>query len=73
MVNKTLEMEEEENLVDWTDNFLKERMKSHGFNLQMTDHPQKDEQGTTPVSGTITFLKGESAKKAKEHFRKKKD
>lgn len=66
-------MEEEENLVDWTDNFLKERMKSLDFNLQMTDHPQKDEQGTTPVSGIITFLKGESAKKAKEYFQKMKE
>lgn len=66
-------MEEKENLVDWTDNFLKERMKSLGFNLQMIEHPQKDEQGTTLVSGTITFLKGESAKKAKEHFQKMKE
>ena len=57
-------MEEKENLVDWIDNQFVEFAKRLGLEVQMIDNPKNNNQGNTPVSGTITFLKGDSAKKA---------
>ena len=56
-------------LVDWVDNQLKERMESLGFTL-ITEEPEQKEDA--PVTGTITFLKGESAEKAAKYFKNKK-
>lgn len=61
------------NLVDWLDNQLKEDMKNLGLDLQMTDYQTNNQNESIPISGTITFLKGESAKKAAERYRKKKE
>lgn len=66
-----MEENKQEDLVDWIDNQFKELAKNLGFELQMINHPQKKPQGTTPYSGTITFLKGDSAKKAREFYQKK--
>ena len=68
-----MEENEQEDLVDWIDNQFKEFAKSLGFELQMIDYPQKKPQGTTLVSGTITFLKGDSVKKAREFYQKNKE
>ena len=57
-------MENKENLVDWIDNQFVEFAKRLGLEVQMIDNPKNNNQGNTPVSGTITFLKGDSAKKA---------
>ena len=57
---------QQEDLVDWVDRMFKEHCKRLGLELQMIDHPNQNKQGTIPISGTITFLKGDSAKKAKE-------
>jgi N-formylglutamate amidohydrolase len=57
-------MEDKENLVDWIDNQFVEFAKRLGLEVQMIDNPKNNNQGNTPVSGTITFLKGVSAKKA---------
>ena len=57
-------MEEKENLVDWIDNQFVEFAKRLGLEVQMIDNPKNNNQGNIPVSGTITFLKGDSAKKA---------
>ena len=57
-------MEDKENLVDWIDNQFVEFAKRLGLEVQMIDNPKNNNQGNTPVSGTITFLKGDSAKKA---------
>ena len=66
-------MNQKEDLVDWTDNQLKELSKDLGLELQMIDNPTKKKHGTSPISGEITFLKGDSAKKAEELFHKKDD
>ena len=55
-------MENKENLVDWIDNQFVEFAKRLGLEEQMIDNPKNNNQGNTPVSGTITFLKGDSAK-----------
>lgn len=57
-------MEDKENLVDWIDNQFVEFAKRLGLEVQMINNPKNNNQGNTPVSGTITFLKGDSAKKA---------
>ena len=57
-------MEDKENLVDWIDNQFVDFAKRLGLEVQMIDNPKNNNQGNTPVSGTITFLKGDSAKKA---------
>ena len=57
-------MEDKENLVDWIDNQFVEFAKRLGLEVQMIDNPKNNNQGNIPVSGTITFLKGDSAKKA---------
>lgn len=61
------------NLVEWLDKRIEEDFRKLGFR-PMTDkeweeHKAKRQQA--PVTGTITFLKGESAKKAKSFFEKK--
>ena len=62
-----------ENLVDYIDRKTKEMAEKLGLRL-MTDEEweefkAKRQQGS--VTGTITFLKGESARKAAERFKKK--
>ena len=65
-------MEKKASLKDWLERRMDEDMRSLGFTRQTTP-TRKSQQETTPVRGIITFLKGESEKKAKEHFRKPKD
>jgi len=55
----------ERNLVEWLDKLVEDRLRELGLR-PMTDeeweeHKAKRQQA--PVTGTITFLKGESAKK----------
>jgi len=62
-----------EDLVEWIDKQMEEFAKELGLRL-MTDEEwekfkTKRQKGT--VTGTITFLKGESARKAAERFKKK--
>lgn len=62
-----------EDLVDYIDRKTKEIAERLGLRL-MTDEEweefkTKRQQGS--VTGTITFLKGESARKAAERFKKK--
>lgn len=57
-------MEDKENLVDWIDNQFVEFAKRLGLEVQMIDNPQNSNQESAPITGTITFLKGDSAKKA---------
>lgn len=65
-------MEKKESLKDWLDNLVNQRMKEAGFTVQTTP-TQTSPQEATPVKGTITFLKGELAKKVEEHFQNQKD
>ena len=65
-------MEKKENLKGWLDNLVDQRMKEAGFTVQTTP-TQKTPPETTPVNGTITFLKGTLAKKAEQHFQQQKD
>ena len=65
-------MEKKETLKDWLERRMDEDMKSLGFTRQTTP-TQKSQQGTTPIKGTITFLKGKSAKKAKGRSQRPKD
>lgn len=57
-------MEDKENLVDWIDNQFVEHAKRLGLKLQMIDNPKNSNQENASVFGTITFLKGDSSKKA---------
>lgn len=57
-------MEDKENLVDWIDNQFVEHAKRLGPEVQMIDNPKKSNQENASISGTITFLKGDSVKKA---------
>ena len=65
-IKQTARLMEEgkQNLKEWLDNLINERMKKLGLTIIETSTPHKNEQVNTPVSGTITFLKGDSAKKA---------
>lgn len=65
--------EKQEDLVDWLEKQLTKDMKELGFTLQTTPSQKQKTQENTPVSGTITFLKGDSAKKAMEFYQKKKE
>ncbi len=56
-------------LVDYFERTTDELMQSLGFTKQ-TDETEQNE--VAPISGTITFLKGNSFEKAEEHYRKKK-
>jgi len=60
-----------EDLKEWLDKRIEEFAKELGLRL-MTDEEWEEfkakKQGT--VTGTITFLKGESAKKAAERIKK---
>jgi len=51
-------------LKEWLEKRIDEDMKRLGFTKIETTTPHKNEQVSSPVSGTITFLKGVSAKKA---------
>lgn len=58
-------------LKDWLEKTIDRRMREAG-STPITKETQT-QQGTTPISGTITFLKGDSAKKAREFYQRKKD
>lgn len=65
----------ERNLVEWLDKLVEDRLRELGLR-PMTDeeweeHKAKRQQA--PVTGTITFLKGEFAKKAVALFKKKEE
>lgn len=60
-------------LVEWLDKQFEEHFRKLGLR-PMTDEEweeYKAKRQQAPVTGTITFLKGESAKKAAERFKKK--
>ena len=64
-----------EDLKDWLERKWEEHFRKLGFR-PMTDeewekHKAKQQKGN--VTGTITFLKGESAKRAQAIYKKKKD
>lgn len=64
-----------EDLKEWIERSMEEFAKETGLRL-MTDeeweeHKAKRKQG--PVTGTITFLKGESAKRAAAFYKKKEE
>ena len=63
-------MDEQEDLKAYIERTTEERMRRLGFTLVWEEPKQKEGM---PVTGTITFLKGESAKKAAKYFQKKKD
>ena len=65
-------MEKKENLKDWLDKLVNQRMNEAGFTVQTTPI-QKNQQEATRLKGTITFLKGTLAKKAEQHFQQQKD
>ena len=73
-IKKTAKLMEEGklDLKEWLEQDIDKRMKEAGFMKQETP-TQKNQKETTPVSGTVTFLKGESAKKAERHYQNKKD
>ena len=61
-----------EDLVDFIDRRSKEFADKLGLHL-MTDEEWEEfkaKQKRTPVTGTVTFLKGESARKAAEKYKK---
>lgn len=63
------------NLVEWLDKLIEDKFRKSGFRV-MTDeeweeYKAKRQQGS--VTGTIIFLKGESAKKAAALFKKKEE
>lgn len=64
-------MEKKDSLKGWLDNLVNQRMKEAGFTVQTTPI-QKNQQEATRLKGTITFLKGKSAKKAKLRSQKPK-
>ena len=59
-----------EDLKEWLEKRIKEDFERLGFKLILPEEEKKDDE---PVTGIITFLKGESAKKAAEFYNKKKD
>jgi hypothetical protein len=61
-----------EDLVDYLDKITEELAKELGLELIKRDHPMKEENGSTHVTGTITFLNGESAKRAASIYGKHK-
>lgn len=70
-IKETTKLMEEgkRDLVDWLDNRIDELMEKLGFTPVEEPEQKKD----ASVTGTITFLNGESAKKAAEYFKNKKD
>lgn len=59
-------------LKEWLEKRIDEDMKSLGFTKIETTTPHKNEQVNSPVLGTITFLNGESAKRAASIYGKHK-
>ena len=57
-----------EDLKEFIEQDISSRMKRLGMGEQMT---LEEIQGTGPISGIITFLKGESFKKAAKYFQNK--
>ena len=57
-----------EDLKEFIEKDISRRMKRLGMGKQMT---LEEIQGSGPVSGTITFLNGESFKKAAKYFQNK--
>ena len=57
-------MEDKEDLVDLSDKMSEEFAIKLGLELIKIDHPMEVKKETTHVTGTITFLNGESAKSA---------
>lgn len=57
-----------EDLKEFIEQDISSRMKRLGMGEQMT---LEEIQGTGPISGTITFLNGESFKKAAKYFQNK--
>ena len=62
----------QESLMDWLERTIDEGMKELGFTLQTTP-TQTSQTEATPISGRITFLNGEPAKKAQQHFQQNKE
>lgn len=64
----------QENLVDWLNRMmgLVEDTKEQDSTNQTTP-TQTSQIEATPISGRITFLNGESAKKAQQHFQQNKE
>lgn len=56
-----------EDLVEWTDRRMKELCERIGLKLI---EPEKEKKKDGHVTGTITFLKGESAKRAASFYKK---
>lgn len=69
-IKETAKLMEEGNLdlVDYFERTSDELMQSLGFTKRMDETEQNE---VAPISGTITFLKGNSFEKAEEHYRKK--
>ena len=62
--------EEKEDLVDFIDKMSEEFAKKLGLKLIKVDHPMEGKKEPTHVTGTITFLNGESAKRAASFYGK---
>ena len=60
-----------EDLVEYIDRTMKEMAEEMGLKMVFPEEEEKKKDG--PITGTITFLKGESAKKAAEFFDKKEE
>jgi hypothetical protein len=58
-----------EDLKDWLERTIDERMKKLGFTVET---PQKEEDGATQKTVTITFVNGERARRMKEFYKKQK-
>lgn len=59
-----------EDLVEYIDRTMKEMAEEMGLKMVF---PEEEKKKDGPITGTITFLKGESAKKAAEFFDKKEE
>lgn len=59
--------EQQEDLKAYVERRLDEVMRGAGF-TPLT--PQKETKEPTPITGRITFLKGEKVKQAREYFQK---
>ena len=62
--------EQQEDLKVWLERRLDEAMRRAGF-TPLTQ--QEETKEATPITGRITFLSGESAKRAAARFQKQKD
>ncbi len=55
-----------EDLKEWLENLTKEKFESIGFKVIETNETNEKK----PITGTITFLKGDSAKRAAAFYKK---